>query len=402
MKFNTSKKIFAHIDCDSFFAECEILKNPKIKNDFVIVGDEIVLACNYKTKAFWIKTWTPIWQAKEILKWKWIYLSSDHNFYSLISSRLMTYLEKNTLSLEPFSIDEAFCEITWLAELNNLSLEKYIQKLQNDILKNIWIPVSIWVSTTRIKSKIFSKINKPFWFYIDLWTSRELYKNLSISIVPFIWKSMQQKLIYKCDNIYDFISLWYWYLKKDIWKSATDLWLELSWVNAFVVKKSPFSKSISRWRSFNKNITNNFDFLYSQIILNFNFLYEEFSIKNYETKKVSIFFRNKEKQTIFFDQNLAFYTNDRKILLEIVKKIFILSYNQNILYRSTWIVFSNLKDISFHQTNIFEENFIKNKVIKKEVYSIINEINLKYNSHKISFWMDLVWKGFSSKLWFRK
>jgi len=56
MKFNTSKKLWAHIDCDSFFAECEILKNPKIKNDFVIVGDEIVLACNYKTKAFGIKT----------------------------------------------------------------------------------------------------------------------------------------------------------------------------------------------------------------------------------------------------------------------------------------------------------------------------------------------------------
>jgi len=60
MKFNTSKKLWAHIDCDSFFAECEILKNPKIKDDFVIVGDEIVLACNYKTKAFGIKTWTPM------------------------------------------------------------------------------------------------------------------------------------------------------------------------------------------------------------------------------------------------------------------------------------------------------------------------------------------------------
>jgi nucleotidyltransferase/DNA polymerase involved in DNA repair len=37
MKLKKSKKIFIHVDCDSFFAECEILKNPKLKNDYVLV-----------------------------------------------------------------------------------------------------------------------------------------------------------------------------------------------------------------------------------------------------------------------------------------------------------------------------------------------------------------------------
>lgn len=401
MKFNTSKKFFAHIDCDSFFAECEILRNPKIKNDFVLVWDEIILACNYKTKAFWIKTWTPIWKAKEILKGKWVYLSWDHDFYSLISSKLMTYLYENTINVEPFSIDEAFCEITGFPELYNMSLEEYVLSLQKNIIRFVWVPVSIWVSTTRIKAKIFSKINKPKGVFIDTWNSKDLYKNLPISIVPFIWKSMQERLKYKCENIYDFISLWYWYLKQNIWKNATDLWLELSWVNAFVVKKSSFSKSISRWRSFNKNITSNYDFLLNQFILNFNHLFEELILKNYETKRVSIFFRNKEKQTLVFNYTLPVYTNDRKVLLEVVKNMFILYFDNRILYRSTWIVFSSLKDRSFHQTNIFENPFLKASY-KKEIYTIINEINIKYDNHKISFGMDLLWKWFSSKLGIRK
>lgn len=401
MKFNTSKKLWAHIDCDSFFAECEILKNPKIKNDFVIVGDEIVLACNYKTKSFGIKTWTPIWQAREILKNKWIYLSSDHDFYSLVSSKLMTYLEEKTLEVLPFSIDEAFCDITWICELYWIDLETYIKNLQNDILKKIWIPVSIWVSTTKIKSKIFSKLNKPFGIFIDLSCSIELYKTLDLNIVPFIWKSMQEKLKYKCSNVYDFVSLWYWYLKNNIWKNATDLWLELSWVNAFTIKKNTFSKSISRGRSFNKNITNDSDFLLKELISNFNFLFEELILKNYETKRVSIFFRDKEKQTFIFHYTLPCFTIDRRVLLEIIKYMFKIYFNDNVLYRSTWIVFSNLKDRSFHQTNIFENNFSK-ATTKKEIYTIINDINLKYDNHKIAFGMDLLGKNFISKLGIRK
>jgi nucleotidyltransferase/DNA polymerase involved in DNA repair len=49
----------------------------------------------------------------------------------------MKYLEYNTLSLEPFSIDEAFCDITGLAEMNKMSLSKYIEKLQTDIYNEI-------------------------------------------------------------------------------------------------------------------------------------------------------------------------------------------------------------------------------------------------------------------------
>ena len=190
-------------------------------------------------------------------------------------------------------------------------------------------------------------------------------------------------------------------MKKNIWKTWSDLWLELSGVSAFAIKKTHFSKSISRWRSFNKNITNDRDFLLKELILNFNYLYEELVLKNYETKKVSIFFRNKEKQTFIFHYTLHIFTTDRKVLLEVIKNMFKIYFDSRILYRSTWIVFSLLKDISFHQTNIFEKTFLKPNN-KKEIYTILNEINLKYDNHKIAFGMDLVGKWFSSKLGIRK
>lgn len=401
MKFKSSTKVFIHVDCDSFFAECEIYKNPSLKNKYVLVWDEIILACNYKTKALWIKTGTPVWQAKKILNNSGVFLPSDHNYYSFISSKMMRFLEENTLSIEPFSIDEAFCEITWLAEMNKMSLENYVLKLQKDIIEYVWVPVSIWVSTTRIKAKIFSKLNKPKWIFIDTWDSKPVYKTLNLGIVPFIWPSMRNKLKYKCANVYDFINLWYWYLKNNIWKNACDLWLELSWVNAYTIKQNPLSKSISRWRSFNKNITNNKDFLYSQILLNFNYLYEEFTIKNYELKKVSIFFRNKEKITSIFHFNLGYYTYLRADILKIVKALFLKYYDENNLIRSTWVVFSSLKKQDFHQINLFEERYEKSDK-NLDLINIINDINKKFNVHKISFWSDLLEQKFSSKLGIRK
>ena len=403
MKYRVSKKIFAHIDCDSFFAECEIHKNPKLKNKYVLVWDEIVIACNYKTKALDIGTGTPVWQAKQILKWQGIFLKGNHRYYSYISDRLMNYLKFNTLHVEPFSIDEAFCEISWLAEMNKMSLQDYTKYLQKDILKKIWVPVSIWVSNTRIKAKIFSKLNKPFWIYISLDSKndKELFSHLPLEIVPFIWKKTQQKFKYSCENVYDFIKIWYWKLKEKIGKNATDLRLELIWVNAFVVKKSYRVQSMSRWRSFNKNITCNPLFLKNQLLINFNWLYEELIEKELETKVISIFLRDVWFFTHVYTTKLPEYSYIRKHLLDIILELFEKNIDPHTSYRSTGVIFSKLKNSKPHQINIFESKYHW-KTNNLQLYQIVNDINKKYQCHKISFWSELLWLQQTSKLGIRK
>jgi len=67
MIFKTSTKTYAHVDCDSFFASCEVFRNPKLEKKYVCVGSEIVVAATYNAKRLGIKTGTPIWEAKRIL-----------------------------------------------------------------------------------------------------------------------------------------------------------------------------------------------------------------------------------------------------------------------------------------------------------------------------------------------
>lgn len=404
MLFKTSNKIFIHLDCDSFFASCEVLKNPALKNKYVCVGKEIVIACTYNCKALGVKTGTPVWQAKKMLKNRGLFLSIDHQYYEEISQKIFAYLKPYVLTLEPFSIDEAFCEITGLPEYYEMDIEDYIYMIQKKILQDIGIPVSIWCAQTRIKAKIYSKINKPFWIYIgfDTQEEKELFEKLEFGKIPFIWRKSQEKLKYKIKTIADLLHLWFWEVKKYLWKSGTDLWLELMWVNAFHLRKSDSEvKSISRSRSFNKTITNDKTFLLSQLHIHFERVFEDIIEKNLEIKTLSIMLRTKEFQTFYFTYHFPTFTCDRTLLHSVAVRLLEKSYDNSLLYRSVGIVFLDFKSFLPRQMNIFEAP-LRNKEQNFELYKTIAGINKKIGTHKISFGTTLLWAGDDTKLYLVK
>jgi len=398
MRFKTSQKIYIHVDCDCFFASCEVLRNPELKGKKVCVGGEIIIACTYEAKALWIKTWTPIWEARSLLWPDTHYFMPDHNYYTEISDKLMKYLAYNTPKVEPFSIDEAFCDITWLPEMNKMNLEQYIKNLQRDIFKKVWIPVSIWVANTRIKAKIYSKINKPYGVYI--WytqdQAKELFKRLPLKDIPYIWKSYQERFKYGCQSIYDFISLGFRSIQKDIWKTGTDLWLELCWVSAFRVRKWREPKSISRSRSFNKSMTSDYEYLKVQLINNFERVFEEVTMKNYEVRQVTLMLRTKEFTTLTYDLTLSEHTNIRNNLFSVMLDLFHRNYNENITYRSTGIVLSKFRSYLPRQMTLFDRP-IRSKDNHYQLTQAMNLINKKYGKHKVTFGLSMQWDGFDAK-----
>ncbi len=399
MLFKKSNKVFIHADCDCFFASCEILRNPKLKWKMVWVGSEIIIASSYEAKRIWIKTGTPIWEARKIL-WDKIHIfSPDHNYYSKVSDKLMNFLRYNTFSFRKYSIDEAFCEITGLPEMYKLSLDKYLKLLQKNILEYIWIPVSIWCSNTRLKAKIYSKINKPYGIYIWLDKDKEkkLFEELKISDVPYIWRSTTEKLKYSCKNIYDFVSLWFWDIKKMLGKNWTDIWLELSWVTSSFIKDESLVKSISRSRSFNKQITNDFYFLKAQFIYHFDIVYEEIVNKNIEIKEVSVMFRDKAFRVEIFSYKFPFFTSDRTKIFSKLLDLIRANYNNSFLYRSTWVIFSDFKYSIYKQLSIFDEVNHSSK-INRSLQEVINKINKKYQRKKISFWFSSLDSKYDAKL----
>ena len=144
MRFKSSKKLWFHIDCDSFFAACEILRHPELKDSYVCVGGDIIIAATYNAKALGIKTGTPIWEAKRILPAKKThYFPPDIPYYSEVSHKLMDILRAQSSGIEIFSIHEAFCDMPGIPECLGMDPWEYALFLQKKILDELEISVTI-------------------------------------------------------------------------------------------------------------------------------------------------------------------------------------------------------------------------------------------------------------------
>lgn len=89
-------------------------------------------------------------------------------------------------------------------------------------------------------------------------------------------------------------------------------------IDVYIVKKSKQIKSISRTRSFNHRITTNKEFLYEQLLINFERAFEVLYDNNLEIAEVGIMFRDKSfKQEYIFIKIPAYSNNHAEILQKI-------------------------------------------------------------------------------------
>ena len=162
MYIKDKKKVFALADCNSFYASCEIVFNPKLKNKPVVVlsnNDGCIVARTNEAKALGIKMGEPLFKAKKIIEKNNVKVfSSNYALYGSMSNRVMKILEQSFPNIEIYSIDEAFMEISSLKKIYNYS--KYAMEVREIILKWTGIPVSIGIGETKTLAKIANQIAK--------------------------------------------------------------------------------------------------------------------------------------------------------------------------------------------------------------------------------------------------
>lgn len=379
---NVSKKIWALVDCDSFFVWCEILRNPKLENKFVCVGREndIILASSKNAKLQWVKTGTPSWEAKKIIK-DLIIIKPDFDFYKFISNKLFQYLKTFVNDIEIFSIDECFIDITWFDKRFWIDYKILLNKLKLSIKKKVWIKTSIWASKTKLLSKMFVDLAKPFWsFFEDNKTNIDnILKKMNLTDITFIAKWWENKLKYLCKSAYDFKNLDYWIVKKIMWKHWTKLRMELNWINCMSFENPIVPKSISRTHSFHPYFSDNFEKIREYIVENFEKWYQEMINKNLATKWFILFLKTKDFKYQKIEFKFHQLTTDKNLLFDSLKNQFKKIF-QNTFYRQTWIIFLWLESAKYINSNIFYWN---ESLKSQKIQQIINKLNLK-------FWQNMI------------
>ncbi|MBL4835669.1 MAG: translesion error-prone DNA polymerase V subunit UmuC [Pseudomonas sp.] len=144
--------MFALIDCNSFYASCERVFRPDLSRVPIVVlsnNDGCVIARSADAKPF-VKMGEPYHQIKATLQSNGVMaFSSNYALYGDMSERVMTVIESLVPALEVYSIDEAFADLTGIADREQLGRE-----IRAQVLKLTGIPTGVGIAQTKTLAKL--------------------------------------------------------------------------------------------------------------------------------------------------------------------------------------------------------------------------------------------------------
>ena len=148
-------KIFALVDCNNFYASCERVFNPRLKNRPIVVlsnNDGCIVARSNEVKALGIPMGVPFFKQKAIIKKHNVAVfSSNYQLYGDMSQRVMDSLRLFCPDMEVYSIDEAFLRLDYLQPRD---LNEYCKTIRAKLLQWTGIPVSIGIGPSKVLAKV--------------------------------------------------------------------------------------------------------------------------------------------------------------------------------------------------------------------------------------------------------
>ena len=183
---------FALVDCESFYASCERVFRPDLKNIPIVVlsnNDGCVIARSTEAKKMGIAMGVPWFKVRELfLKQNGQVFSSNFTFYGDMSARVMNILEGFVPRVEIYSIDEAFLDLDSLKE--NYNLYDFGCHIRSIVRQWTGIPVRIGIAPNKTLSKIaineIKRTNQPT-SVMYLSTEKQIEEALKHTPVHKVW-----------------------------------------------------------------------------------------------------------------------------------------------------------------------------------------------------------------------
>lgn len=152
-------------DMNAFYASVHQAMEPRLKGKPVIVGGDpakrhgIVLAASYEAKVWGVKTGMAVGEARDFCP-EGIFLKPSYRHYVDFSTRIVRIMKDFTPLVEPFSIDEAFLDVSGCGNLLGSSLDIALQ-LKSRIKNEVGVLCSVGVGPNKLLAKMAAGMQKP-------------------------------------------------------------------------------------------------------------------------------------------------------------------------------------------------------------------------------------------------
>jgi DNA polymerase V len=152
--------MIALADCNNFYVSCERAFNPRLEGKPVGIlsnNDGCIIARSEEIKKLGVVMGTPYFKIPDLIKQHNIQiLSSNFALYGSLSRRVMQVLSRFTPSMEIYSIDEAFLDLSGFSQ----DLTAYGKTIAKTVKQGTGIPVSIGIAPTKTLAKLANKLAK--------------------------------------------------------------------------------------------------------------------------------------------------------------------------------------------------------------------------------------------------
>lgn len=380
-----SKK-FGLIDCNSFYVSCERVFNPKLNGIPVVVlsnNDGCVVALSSEAKKIGLKRGDPFHHiAAALKKHKGRAFSSNYALYGDMSARVMKILAREVPSLEIYSIDEAFVDLTGISET-----ELFSRSLKDKILQELGLPVSIGVSNTKVLAKVanhFAKKSNKARGVLELVDKSVIDYALSQIDVSDLWgvgyrnaQKMKSLGIEKGIHLRDFKNTTL--IQKIFTKTGRQIQDELRGISCLPLELTTDPKEqIISSKSFGKRVVE-LDELLEAISQYATRACEKLRKQKSQCRSLSVFlhtnpFRDVPQYYNSMERHFSVGTSDSLKVIAHARDLIKLIYRKGFEYKKCGIMLYDLHGPNDQQLDLFSQG---DSIQRKELMRVIDQINYR-------------------------
>lgn len=333
----------------------------------------------------------PYFQIEGQMK-KATYINANHDLYSQISEKVMAVLKSFSPKVEIYSIDEAFVDLTGLERLYKKNYLEIAQMIREEVLKQVDIPVSIGVSSSKSLAKLASDKAKIQGEGVFLVGARKIIPLLQKTSIDEVWGIGKNLSILLRKNgiltAYELVSQDDLWLNKQIGIRGLEMKHELlGEMISSVSDEEKLPKSIQKTSALAK-FSSDKNYLKNSLNYHIHRACVKLRKINAKCKGVSIFLRTKDFRVFSEKKVLNVATDFELEISDIVFNLLDKMFNPNILYRSTGVILDTFVFNDEAQMSLFANETVEEK--KEKLSKCFDKLEARFGK-------DIIQTGFVKK-----
>lgn len=391
--------MFLHIDCNAYFASCEVATRPGLAGKPVVVanggenGGGVILALTAEAKALGLSRGNPLFKVRNLIEVNHVIVCpADHKKYHRISGQIMELVQRQGIVLDfiQYSIDEFFGT---LPTDDPAQLHHYATEVKEMIAQNTGIPVGCGISQSYTLAKVATHYAKHYKGYggVCLLMPENRQKALSMLDIAEVWGIGRQSRV-KLYNLgirtaQELVECDEKRLAGIFSVAGLNTWRELKGIPCLNLRRPARQRSIRQSRTF-AYMTGELEKLEQGIRTYAAACAAKLREQKSICSTVQVFLStNRHREDLAQYRNSAAVhlptpTADTPTIVKAAVSVLHGLYREGFLYKQAGVVLSNITEEEGMQLDLFSEN---QDARHRKLMQVADELNRKFGEDTIGF-----------------